>query len=518
MSTVVFDAYLPFGLELNDVIALMAGLAVMATCLAVWNGLRASTSFERRLAQIADKKEAMRLAALATRRQRVQLTPASLIQELVTRLNLLRSHHATEARMMLARAGMRSREAMIRYLFARVSMPLVFALGALLDGYTLHLLPVPANLRLLAAAGAAIFGFYGPGIYIKNLTAKRQKRMQIGLPDTLDLMIICAEAGLSLDATLVRVSRELANACPDLAEELAITSAELTFLPDRRQAFENLNNRTDMSAVRGVVNTLMQTAKFGTPLAHSLRVLATEYRDARMFKAEEKAARLPALMTVPMILFILPTLFIVLMGPAALGIIDTFDRGGGGPKKVTVVTHNNDSGDGFGSTRQQQPEITEKEAEQPAPVAEEPPPPVTMSVTRQVAAAGVPVSVEVDARGLADDSSLKVVIVPQDTPDAVDDEARFFANAKDVAATQMAVDVAGHIPGPSEVRLYSIPLVTSTYTVAARAPIIITPAPNPPSDANGGANPEAPSAAPPAATPPMANPAAPPTAVPARPQ
>src|SRR6202012_885480 len=169
----------------------------------------------------------------------------------------------------------------------------------------------------------------------KNVTTKRQKRLQNGLPDALDLMIICAEAGLSLDATLARVSRELANACPDLAEELAITSAELTFLPDRRLAFDNLNNRADMSAVRGVVNTLMQTAKFGTPLANSLRVLAIEYPDARMFKAEEKAARLPALMTVPMIMFILPTLLRLLMGPAALGIIDTFDRSGsGGPKQV----------------------------------------------------------------------------------------------------------------------------------------------------------------------------------------
>ena len=202
-----FDDYLPFGLHLNDIIALTAGLAVLATFFAVWQALRANTSYERRLAQIADKKEAMRLAALATRRQRLQLTPAGMIHELVTRLNLLRSHHATEARMMLARAGMRSRDAMIRYLFARVSLPPVFAFATLFDSYTTHLLPVPPNLRLLAAAGAAVFGFFGPGIYIKNLTTKRQKRMQLGLPDALDLMIICAEAGLSLDATLVHTAQ-----------------------------------------------------------------------------------------------------------------------------------------------------------------------------------------------------------------------------------------------------------------------------------------------------------------------
>jgi tight adherence protein C len=482
MSTVVLDDYLPFGLGLNDIIALMAGLAVLATVLAIWQGLRADTSFERRLAQIADRKQAMRIAALATRRQRVQLTPASLIRELVTRLDLLRSHHATEARMMLARAGMRSRDAMIRYLFARLTLPLAFAIGELIDGYTLHLLPVPPNLRLLAAAGAAVFGFFAPGIYIKNLTAKRQKRLQLGLPDALDLMIICAEAGLSLDATLVRVSRELASACPDLAEEFAITSAELTFLPDRRQAFDNLNNRTDMNAIRGVVNTLMQTAKFGTPLAHSLRVLATEYRDARMFKAEEKAARLPALMTVPMIVFILPTLFIVLMGPAALGIIDTFDHsGGGGPKKVTVITHSNNSGEDAGLGGGDQPEIIEKqiddEPKASAPSAERKTAAIPAMVTspQPVAAVGQPITVDVDARGLSEDSNLRVVVVPLETPAAVSNETTFFAQSQDVAATQMQVTVAARTAGKSEIRLYSIPPSSRGYQLAARFPILITP-------------------------------------------
>jgi tight adherence protein C len=358
------EQLLPFGLGLNDVIALAAGLAVLTTFFAVYQALRSDTSYERRLTAITDKKESMRRAAMSTRRQRQHLTPASMIRELVTRANLLRSHHATEARMVLARAGMRSNDAMIKYLFARLTLPLVFAVGMLIDAYTLHLLPVPPQFRLMAAAAAAVFGFFAPGIYIKNLTTKRAKRIQMGLPDALDLMIICAEAGLSLDATLVRVSRELQPSCPDLAEELGITSAELTFLPDRKQAFENLNNRTDMSSVRGVVNTLMQTAKFGTPLAQSLRVLASEYRDARMFRAEEKAARLPALMTVPMILFILPTLFIVLMGPAALNIIDTFNRsgsGGGGQRQVTVIKHN--GADDAGTPTAPDTKATEKQGE-----------------------------------------------------------------------------------------------------------------------------------------------------------
>jgi tight adherence protein C len=187
-----------------------------------------------------------------------------------------------------------------------------------------HLVPIPPAFDFVPPMAGVLFGFYAPTIYLRNAAAKRAKQLQLSLPDGLDLMVICAEAGLSLDAALIRVSRELGNGSPELAEELAITAAELTFLPDRRMAFDNLNTRTNSEGIRAVVNTLQQTAKFGTPLAQSLRVLASEMRTARMTRAEEKAARLPALLTVPMILFILPTLFIVLLGPAGIGIIDTF--------------------------------------------------------------------------------------------------------------------------------------------------------------------------------------------------
>jgi tight adherence protein C len=326
VSSFQIDHWLPAGMGLDDLIALGAGFAMIAAFFAIWHALRGNGSYERRLSQIADRKETMRRSAIATRRQRDKLTPAGVMRELVTRMNLLRSKHATDARILLARAGMRSRDAMIRYLFARLSMPFVFLIAAFVDGYTLKLLPVPPEYRLLTAAAAAVLGFFAPGIYLRNLTSKRAKRLQHALPDGLDLMVICAEAGLSLDATLIRVARELEHTWPELAEELGITAAELTFLPDRRQALDNLAARTDMGSIRGVVNTLMQTAKFGTPLAQSLRVLAAEFRDTRIFRAEEKAARLPALMTVPMILFILPTLFIVLLGPAGINIVDTFSR------------------------------------------------------------------------------------------------------------------------------------------------------------------------------------------------
>ncbi len=316
--------WLPAGVALDDVITLLAALAVLTTVLAMWQVLRPSSVFERRLEQIVQRKESLRQQALAARRSGRALAAVGLMREAVTRLNLLRSRHAADARNMLVQAGIRSRDAMVGFLFARISLPFLFGIMLLADTKAFHLLPITPAFDFVPPMMGVLIGFYAPTMYLRNAAAKRAKQLQLSLPDGLDLMVICAEAGLSLDAALIRVSRELGNGSPELAEELAITAAELTFLPDRRMAFDNLNTRTNSEGIRAVVNTLQQTAKFGTPLAQSLRVLASEMRTARMTRAEEKAARLPALLTVPMILFILPTLFIVLLGPAAIGIIDTF--------------------------------------------------------------------------------------------------------------------------------------------------------------------------------------------------
>jgi tight adherence protein C len=316
--------WLPAGVTPDDAITALASLAVLATVLAMWQVLRPSTGFERRLGQIVQSKESLREVALARRRSGRSLAAVSVMREAVTRLNLLRSRHAQDARNMLVQAGIRSRDAMVGFLFARISLPILFGIMLLADTKLFHLLPITPAFEFVPPMLGVLFGFYAPTIYLRNAAGKRAKQLQLALPDGLDLLVICAEAGLSLDASLIRVSRELGNGSPELAEELAITAAELTFLPDRRMAFDNLNTRTNSEGIRAVVNTLQQTAKFGSPLAQSLRVLAAEMRAARMTRAEEKAARLPALLTVPMILFILPTLFIVLLGPAGIGIIDTF--------------------------------------------------------------------------------------------------------------------------------------------------------------------------------------------------
>ena len=317
--------WLPTGVSLDVAITVLAGLATLATVLAMWQVLRPNSAFERRLEEIRERKETLRQGALAAaRRGRQRTTAVGVMHETVTRLNLLRSKHATEARNMLAQAGIRSRDAMVGYLFARITLPFVLGIALLADNKVFHVLPIPPNFAFVLPFAGVLIGFYAPIVYLRNAAAKRAKSIKLALPDGLDLMVICAEAGLSLDATLQRVSRELGHGNSELAEELAMTAAELTFLPERRLAFDNLNARTNSDGIRAVVNTLQQTAKFGTPLAQSLRVLAAEMRQARMTRAEEKAARLPALLTVPMILFILPCLFIVLLGPAAIGLIDTF--------------------------------------------------------------------------------------------------------------------------------------------------------------------------------------------------
>ena len=172
-----------------------------------------------------------------------------------------------------------------------------------------------------------ILSYKAPDIFLNNKITKRSNAIRKGLPDALDLLVICAEAGLTVDAAFHRVARELGKAYPELGDEFTLTAIELGFLSERRQAFENLAARVKLDAVKGVVTTMVQTEKYGTPLASALRVLSAEFRNERMMRAEEKAARLPAIMTVPLILFILPVLFVVILGPAACSISDAFKHG-----------------------------------------------------------------------------------------------------------------------------------------------------------------------------------------------
>jgi tight adherence protein C len=317
------DQYLPFGLTADSLLViLVAGLAFL-TVLAVWYGLLEHHPMERRAKMLAERRDQLRGAMLRDKPRKRRSESLGAMRQVVNALKLMQSQQSDKLNDRLAQAGLRSRDAIVVFLFFKMVTPVLLGAVAFLLVYLLQIGNLSPSVRLVVVVGSIGLGFFAPELYVSNLTKKRQVTLSKGLPDALDLLVICAESGLSLDVALERVANEIGGANAELAEELSLTSIELGFLPDRRQALLNLNRRTNLPSIRGVVNTLLQTEKYGTPLSQSLRVLANEFRDQRLLKAEEKAARLPATLTVPMIVFILPVLFIVLVGPAVIKVMDT---------------------------------------------------------------------------------------------------------------------------------------------------------------------------------------------------
>ncbi len=318
------EAYLPAGVLIEDVLIVMSALSAGSVAVSIWFTLLYKEPGVRRAKMIAAQRTALRSTVIGPRRRQERLPTIGLMRRVVDRLNLLKSGQAERISLKLMRAGWRSKDAIIRYLFAKLALPLSFGVLVVFFLYGLDPYDLQPPTKLGIALASVIFGAYLPDILIKNKTQKRQDTIRKAMPDALDLMVICAEAGLSLDATLNRVSQEMELACLELADELGLTGLELGFLSDRRKALKNLALRVDLPVVRGMVNTLMQAEKYGTPLAQSLRIMSAESRNERLMKAEEKAARLPALLTVPMIIFILPPLFVVLLGRAILDVMDAF--------------------------------------------------------------------------------------------------------------------------------------------------------------------------------------------------
>jgi tight adherence protein C len=318
------DALLPAGMSAEALIVLMSALTAIVSAFAVWSALLYRDPAARRAELMATQREALRAGLTTMQRRKERDHSLTLMRQVVDRLQLMKSSQAEKIRNNLARAGWRGDDALVRYLFMKVALPFVFGGLAVFMVYGLNFGNLDSTGKLIATLAVVVIGAYFPDLMIRNAAQKRQNLIRKSLPDALDLMVICAEAGLSLDATLMRVADEMASAGPEISDEFSMTSLELGFLPERQKALGNLAVRCNLPGVRGMVNTLMQSERYGTPLAHSLRVLSQESRDERMLRAEEKAARLPALLTVPMIIFILPPLFIVLLGPAILQVMDNF--------------------------------------------------------------------------------------------------------------------------------------------------------------------------------------------------
>jgi len=318
------------GIDVVWVGSILAGVAALAVILAIYAAVTVRDPMAKRVKQLNERREQLKAGIVGNGSRRRQSLvrkneTADRIRDLLANLKVLQDSQIQVIQQKLAFAGIRKKEWAVAVIFGRMVLPIAFGLIAATVVYWANMYPDWSSLKkFMAFAGAVILGYKAPELYIDNIASKRTNEIRKGLPDALDLMVICAEAGLTVDASFGRVAKELGRAYPELGDEFTLTAIELSFLTERRMAFENLANRVNLDAVKGVVTTMIQTERYGTPLASALRVLSAEFRNERMMRAEEKAARLPAIMTVPLILFILPVLFIVILGPAGCSIADAF--------------------------------------------------------------------------------------------------------------------------------------------------------------------------------------------------
>ncbi|MCP1336876.1 type II secretion system F family protein [Futiania mangrovi] len=307
------------------VVTVLTAIAAFATIVSV-----ALPYFERDAAQQRIKSVAARRDELRAR-QREELNrknvglrakdPRGLVKRIVEDLNLRELLEGKNTRIKLTQAGMRGQGPLFTFLFFQLVMPIILFIGGLIYFFTIDTSGYDPMMRVGFSMLCAVVGYYMPTLWLQNMIQKRQEKIRRAFPDALDLLLICVESGMSIEAAFNKVAEEITESSIELAEEMGLTNAELAYLGDRRQALENLAIRTGLDGVKAVTTALTQAERYGTPLGQALRVLAQENRDERMAMAEKKAAALPAKLTVPMIVFFLPVLFVVILGPAILKVM-----------------------------------------------------------------------------------------------------------------------------------------------------------------------------------------------------
>ena len=306
-------------------ISLLVALAAIATVYTIIAPFLIKDRAEERMRSVAEHRDKLRAAQRESfARKGATLRAASAqgaLKGLVENLKLLEAFDAEEARKQLMMAGYRGQRPVFIFMAARIGMPFVAAFACGIYVYVLKGIELDSFGKLCAVIMAFFAGFYIPNVHIKNAVSKRQQKIQLAWPDALDLLLICVEAGMSIEVALQKVGQEVSGTSPELAEELGLTVAELSYLQERRLAYVNLAERTGLDGVKGVTTALIQSEKYGTPLGQSLRVMAQENREHRMQEAERKAAALPPKLTVPMIGFFLPVLFAVILGPAIMSVM-----------------------------------------------------------------------------------------------------------------------------------------------------------------------------------------------------
>jgi tight adherence protein C len=314
------------------IVAGLVAIAVFATIYSLILPYFDQGGLDKRMRSVTTEREQIRGRERARLNSGVVSQKASLrvqnntsIRQVVERLNLREALVDVGTVDKLRAAGYRSQNALNTFLFARFFLPFIFLAAAAVYIFGLGYLAHQAFMvRIVTVLGIGYIGFYAPNIFISNKIGKRQKSIKRAWPDALDLMLICVESGVSIEAAIRRVAEEMAQSSAELAEEMVLTNAELSFLQERRQAYENLAKRTQLDIVQAVTQALIQAERYGTPVASALRVLAQESRDQRMNEAEKKASALPPKLTVPMILFFLPVLIAVILGPAGIQVSDKF--------------------------------------------------------------------------------------------------------------------------------------------------------------------------------------------------
>jgi len=304
---------------------LLAAIAVSATAYTLIMPLFAGEGLAKRMKAVASERERIRQRERdrMTKTDKVTLrqTPKQLVSRVVEDFNLGKWLAQEAARDKLTMAGYRGQAPYITYLFFRMAMPIVMLLVSLFYIFIVLQLDYPPMIKFAMSIGCAYMGMQSPNLFLRNKIQRRQLSLKRAFPDALDLLLICVESGMSIEAAFRKVSEEIGRQSVALAEEFTLTTAELSYLPDRRQAYENLAQRTGLEGIKAVCLALQQSERYGTPLGTTLRVLAQESRDMRMSEAEKKAAGLPPKLTVPMIVFFLPVLFVVILGPAAIRVM-----------------------------------------------------------------------------------------------------------------------------------------------------------------------------------------------------
>ena len=301
---------------------LFAAIGAVATVLTLAMPLLSTDALAKRMKSVALEREKMRQRERErlARGEKVVLrrTPKQYMQTIVEQFNLNKWVGQEEARALLVQAGYRGQAPYVTFLFFRLIMPALMLVVSLFYVFVVIELNQPPLTKIGLCIGATYLGMHLPSLFVKNKISRRQLSIKRAFPDALDLLLICVESGMSIEAGFRKVSGEIGSQSIPLAEELTLTTAELSYLQDRRTAYENLAKRTNLDGVKSVCMALQQAERYGTPMAQTLRVMAQENRDMRMSEAEKKAAGLPPKLTVPMILFFLPALFIVILGPAAI--------------------------------------------------------------------------------------------------------------------------------------------------------------------------------------------------------